>query len=635
MNLLETCLLMTNYRNLHLTPHSFRLGAASNDRLQGVNLREIEDRGRWGPKSKAIEAYTRQDLVVLDPDTLWEQRPVYRKYWPHQRLVFISKSVVEKSFQDKHPFRSMLEEWYPEIITAYDSDIPTVFPDQDAQDRMREIRENKTSGKFLKKFAAEEVKLQKDCAHRSETATALRRSAQRRIKGAKLPWSYLRNARVKVGVNDNKQSQTEPKKVSTASTQTDGVIILTNKEFAKISKSQIVPVVDAEQLPQRLPLTDKLRHITANVPTFRVKSLGADMALTKQQIKERMKADPLLQVSRISMSAKQRYQLRCSIRRRISKRYRDHKNNSRYRYVERKKGVPQRKPTKDLEKTGTINRLVEFFFAEVLQHGKEGMPTWIEEQDPPYSDEEYEDRVKHLYRNKPPQYEQLLKIKLHSTNRKKRRYRQVQTTALIPSPCLAQSTETDNNSSDEEPIQWCTQRRKTRSISSLMQQFNLKEAQVKVTPIVLKQQLQNWAISPVSIEADQQPPVATPTKKWEFQVKNTPTMSPDLFSLESEPVVPETPPSPEFQCGLVRKVSRKIKHKFVRLPVPETTPSYEKVLAEHNLQLVDSLFESPKKRKHRGVTLKRIGDFSNFSFPLKTINLVNLIFSIVNMLETF
>ena len=60
----------------------------------------------------------------------------------------------------------------------------------------------------------------------------------------------------------------------------------------------------------------------------------------------------------------------------------------------------------------------------------------------------------------------------------------MQTTALIPSPCLAQSPETDNNSSDEEPIQRCTQRRKTRSISSLMQQFNLKEAQVKVTPIV-------------------------------------------------------------------------------------------------------------------------------------------------------
>ena len=72
-------------------------------------------------------------------------------------------------------------------------------------------------------------------------------------------------------------------------------------------------------------------------------------------------------------------------------------------------------------------------------------------------------------------------------------------------------------------------------------------------------------------------------------------MSPDLFLLESAPVVPETPPPPEFQCGLVRKVSRKIKHKSVRFQVPETPPSYEKVLEEHNLQLVDSLFESPKK----------------------------------------
>ena len=37
-------------------PTLFPPRALSHDRIQGVNMREIEDRAHWGPKSKAIKA---------------------------------------------------------------------------------------------------------------------------------------------------------------------------------------------------------------------------------------------------------------------------------------------------------------------------------------------------------------------------------------------------------------------------------------------------------------------------------------------------------------------------------------------------------------------------------------------------
>ena len=618
LNLLETCLLLTDYRNMSVSPHCFRLGAASHDRLQGVPMREIEDRGRWGPKSKAIEAYTHQDLVVLHPSTLWEERPVYRKYWPHQRLVFITKSVVEKHHDGTHPFRDMLEKWYPELIEAFGSDIPTVFPDDDAIRRMREIQENKASGKFLKKFAAAEAKRQKDCTSRTQTASKFRRAAQRRIKGAVLPWSYLNHAKIKLGVNDNKLVQTDPLPSKEMSTQTDEVITFSPEEFKKLQISP-PPVANAEHLPDRLPLSDSLRHIKSEEPLFRVRSLGADLALTKKQIKERRRTDPLIQVARISMSAKQRFHLRCRIRRRVSKRYRDHKNNSRARYIERVKGIPVRKATRHFEKTSSINRLVEFFVAEVMEHGRAGMPTWIEEQDPPYSDDEFEERVKTLYKNKPPQYEQLLAIKLHATQKGKKKFPRAQARAPTPSPPVNQFPDSESSTSDEESHAQRAQHRTTRSISSLIKQYHLKEAQVLVTPVQQKKKLGLFFPS-ATASPEVQPSISSSPLTWKFEVKNTPPMSPDLFSLESTPavVVQETPPQEPPGATLVRKVSRKKRARTVRIQVPndkEDRSTYERVLAEHNLQLVDSLCNSQENRINSG-DIKREQEASLF-FPFQ------------------
>ena len=562
LNLLDACWLMTRYRNLTVTPHSFRLGAASEDRLRGVDMREIEDRGRWGPKSKAIQAYTRQDLVVLDPDKLLEERPVYRRFWTHQRLVFISTHIVELSHDGQHPFRKMLESWYPELIKAYGEEIPSKFPDTEAINRMQEQKDNRASGKYLKQFAKQAAKRQKDYEVKKQTATKVRRSSRRRIKGQKLPWGFLSAAGVKVGISENQQVQTVKETVS-SSVQTDNVVILTTQEFQKLNRD--LPITGVNELPKRIPLKDQLKLIEAEEPTFRVQSLGSDMALTKSQIKARRRSDPDLQVSRISMSAKQRYGLRSRIRRRISKSYRDHKNNARYRYSDKAKGVTVRKASQLKKKSGSILRLTEFFFAEVLEKGKAGMPTWIEEADPDESDEEFEQRVIDQYRNKPPRYEQLLAVRLHG----------------IPST---------NRWLNRSPEQARTPKKRKAKEKSLLKQ--MPEATVVITPFAVSKK--RW------LTRHTVPDTPSPRGIQEFcgqpgnilQVAETPMGSPELFTppisvCESEDIMSEQ------QAEIVRKVSRKIKQDRMKADTIESSsPSESDREGCHQLQMVEDLFES-------------------------------------------
>ena len=73
LNLLEPCLLMSDWRFLSMTLHAFCLGAASHARAIGVNISEIYFIGRWTDRSKTVEAYTRPDIVVLPPQAIFNQ----------------------------------------------------------------------------------------------------------------------------------------------------------------------------------------------------------------------------------------------------------------------------------------------------------------------------------------------------------------------------------------------------------------------------------------------------------------------------------------------------------------------------------------------------------------------------------
>ena len=409
LNLLDSCLLLTSYKHLHVTPHCFRLGAASHDRLIGLNMRDIEDKGRWGTKSKAIEAYTRPDIVVLTPSTLWNDLPKYRRYWTPQRLAFLAKCLVEKPSEvNPHPFGAVLEVHFPEL-KQYDEELPEEYPHQQALARLAEIKENRRSGVYLKKFSAAEARKLRDCFSRGKVAQLLRREAKRRIKGACLPFSYLRRT-VKLGLTGNKATQVSVKKKEfvSAGAQTDDVVILSKEEFQEFKDSGSIKELEASPLPRKPSLQQSIQIGFTDQPLYDITEKGVKYVMTRKQFLHKKTMKPNMKTPGRSLSARKRFDLRSKIRRRISRRYREHRNNSKLKSYQRPSAAED-----SVKKTESVRRLIEFFMAEILEKGEAGLPVWREEYDPKTSSKEYEEAVLKQYRDKPPNYEQLLKVRLH------------------------------------------------------------------------------------------------------------------------------------------------------------------------------------------------------------------------------
>ena len=75
-----------------------------------------------------------------------------------------------------------------------------------------------------------------------------------------------------------------------------------------------------------------------------------------------------------------------------------------------------RKRPKDdpaVDKTNSVIRLIKYFMEEIRLRGEDGLPVWREELDPLVTDDEYGKEVLTAYKNKPPNYEQILAVKFH------------------------------------------------------------------------------------------------------------------------------------------------------------------------------------------------------------------------------
>ena len=407
LNLLDECLVLTDFAKLAVTPHGFRLGAASHDRLKGLSMTDILEKGRWGPRSKAIEVYPRPDLIVLTPESLWDRLPKYRRNWTHQRLCFLACSVVETSSAsaELHPFQMALDTQFSKLASCKDK-LPLSYPDTPALDRIATVKENRHLKLFLNKYTAEEARRIRDCASKSKTAAALRKAAQQRIRGASLLSSFSKYS-ARVGITENKQSQAAVKTRDT-SIQTEDVVILTHREFDNIQKKSTVPVSGVVAVPSRTKLQEKIAFSNSSEKLFDVQSLGSRLALISKQVKIRRQSDPALKVARKSLTTAQKFQLRTKICRRISKRYRDHRNNSRIKVKDKTDD-----PAGPVPKSHTMVKLIEFFLEEVTQKGEQGLPVWMESLDPLEPSADFEGEVMQAYWNKPPNYENILKVQLH------------------------------------------------------------------------------------------------------------------------------------------------------------------------------------------------------------------------------
>ena len=109
------------------------------------------------------------------------------------------------------------------------------------------------------------------------------------------------------------------------------------------------------------------------------------------------------------------------IRRRISQRFRDQKNDNKKRSdinLGRTRGkLP---PIRKLRKTQTIENLMIFFIREYIEKGEDGLPVKMY-NDPEETDDEYEEEVKEEYTRKPKDYELWLKKSIRSENSRQRK----------------------------------------------------------------------------------------------------------------------------------------------------------------------------------------------------------------------
>lgn len=409
LNLLETSILLTPFKLLNVTPHCFRLGAASHDRLHGMSIVDILVKGRWKPQSKAIEAYTRPDMVVLEPQDLLDRLPKYRKVWRFQRLNFLSRNMVEVgSDLATHPFQQVLDDCFPSL-RRYQTEEPGGYPFEAARDRMAAVKHNREFEVYLRIMEEEEARAVRECLARGQTAAVLRRNTQQRIKEGTLPFSYSTPSAI-AGVSDNQQTQASVVNQDVAC-QTDHVVVLTSGEAQQLAAKAVVPVQGLHLRNRRTTFTEKLEGVVFPDKLYEVESLGERLALSKQQLKERRQSDPALKVKRRSYTASRKFELRAKIRRRISKKYRDHRNRS----TGKKPKAVAAHQAGPIEKTAVMTRMIEFFMAEIREKGQQGLPVWMEEEDPsdPELELAYEQEVMSAYRSKPANYEEILKVKLH------------------------------------------------------------------------------------------------------------------------------------------------------------------------------------------------------------------------------
>ena len=408
LNLLEPCLLNTTWCFLSVPPHSFRLGVASVDRVHGIDILELRLRRHWGEKSKAIEAYTRPDIVVLPPEKIWQDLPHYRRTWRDERLLYICRNVVETKGKDDHPHMVMMKKFFPQVGKKYKEDFPLEFPFPRAEAKRQSLKKARLSTEFLKKIAKKRIREEQAKARRSNLAQVLCTDVQNRIKAAALGSGRLTAARILQVDTAIAGSHLQSDRV-----QTDIVRIVSEEDWQLLQQVKSLQTKSSSrQIKQQESDCSE-----QDSPLFKVKIGNDILHLTRQEIKELQLQHPTLHSPSVSIASREKDQLKKRIRRHISKKYRRMKDTEKARWLLKKKGYTGKDlpEVPRIKQNSTIKSLVEFFCERVLQFGvNKGMPVEPEESNPEKLDEEFREKVLKLYLNKSLGYEADLSHKKHS-----------------------------------------------------------------------------------------------------------------------------------------------------------------------------------------------------------------------------
>ena len=173
VDIIDVCLIMTDWCKINITPHCFRVGKASYDTLMGKS-RDIRFEGRWGEDSKAFEAYSKPNLVCLSPKILYNDFSQFRKKWRPARIQFLARCIVETTgSRDEHPFQAVVERNFPNVLILYENSWPQEFPHPVSAARMEQSQQHRESGVFILQDLVEQELAVKERQSRSLKAARI------------------------------------------------------------------------------------------------------------------------------------------------------------------------------------------------------------------------------------------------------------------------------------------------------------------------------------------------------------------------------------------------------------------------------------------------------------------------------
>ena len=237
---LDACLLHTRWRFLHVVPHALRVGGASEARKRGYDILTVKFIGRWTYNSSSIEAYTRLNLISIDPILVQRDKPTFVKSWKWNHLTYIARNTVQtKGSRDTHPHTQMLKKYFPDYWSLNEQVLPKQLPGVPAAYRLLALVRNRRSGVYLSKALAKEQHRVKLHNFRMELSKMAKQAAV--LSAAKMQQDALQQLRAVRETNTTHESV----EVQTTVIQTVEVAIqvdLSALQTADLTPLQPVPV---------------------------------------------------------------------------------------------------------------------------------------------------------------------------------------------------------------------------------------------------------------------------------------------------------------------------------------------------------------------------------------------------------
>ena len=154
---LDLWVLHSPFWRMKYVSHAFRIGGASQARLAGVNILQIQNQGRWGKNSKAVEHYTRQQFLRMTPDQLYAHTK-YRRNWTAAKLRYLTKRVVQTPGDRSHKHHRMLQDNFPDFVRAEGASLPHRYPQPQVLYQLKQRKVDRVQGTFTKPYISQRTR---------------------------------------------------------------------------------------------------------------------------------------------------------------------------------------------------------------------------------------------------------------------------------------------------------------------------------------------------------------------------------------------------------------------------------------------------------------------------------------------